>query len=163
MSKIQQKEIFYIPIFVFAHSHSFVKNTYFYTYFREIYTYFHITSCSKMRVNTYFWNLLEYNHILLIHTMSRVNKNRYFENVLQQSNSSHFEKFLYLFLSKLPSHKIQKTPIFIPMFEKFIPIFALLYKVNRYDDFYILSRVADTKIGIFDLILDTKIGINTGE
>ena len=49
------------------------------------------------------------------------------------------------------------------MFEKFIPIFVLLYKVNRYDDFYILHRVVDTKIGIFDLILDTKIGINTGE
>ena len=56
-----------------------------------------------------------------------------------------------------------KIPIFIPIFEKFIPIFALLYKVNRCDNFYILPRVADTKIGIFDLLLDTKIGINTGE
>ena len=91
--------------------------------------------------------------------MSRVNKNRYFENVLQQSSSSHFEKFLYLFLSKLHSHKIQKTPIFTPRFEKFTPIFALLYKVNRYDQILILSRKQYTKIGIFDLLLDTKIGI----
>lgn len=95
--------------------------------------------------------------------MSRVYKNRYFENVLQQSVLRHFEKFLYLFLSKLHSHKATKIPIFIPIFEKFIPIFALLYKVNRYDDFYILSRVSDTKIGIFDLLLDAKIGVNTGE
>ena len=52
-----------------------------------------------------------------------------------------------------------KIPVFVPKFEKFTPIFVLLYKVNRCTKIYILPRYEDTKIGIFDLLLHTKIGI----